>query len=290
MTFLILSVLTNTAIYILFKWYDRAGIKIFEAIVANYLVAFTIGFFMIEEKSITVASALKFPLWSIVGFSLGVLFITIFYIMAITAQRVGVSVATIASKMSLALAVVLFALFDPNEGLNITKGIAILLAMGGVVFASIKNTGESIQWKDLAWPLIILIGGTIIDFSIAFFSSYPSNNDELSLFGCLPFLTAAITGLTVLTIHALKKEYQPQIKNIAAGLLLGIVNYGSIYFLIKTYNLNIWPKSIVLPLNNLSVVIVGAIAAVILFKEKLSTINYLGIVLSVAALAILLQF
>ncbi len=290
MTFLILSVLTNTAIYLLFKWFDRVGIKIFEAIVANYLVAFSIGFLMIDEKSQTLATAFTFPLWSVVGFSLGVLFITIFYIMAITAQRVGVSVATIASKMSLALAVVLFAIFDPNEGMNITKGIAIMLAMGGVVFASIKNTGESIRWKDLAWPLIILIGGTVIDFSIAFFSSYPTNNDEMSLFGCLPFLTAAITGITILLIHAIKKEYNPQIKNIGAGMLLGVVNYGSIYFLIKTYNLNIWPKSIVLPLNNLSVVIVGAIAAVVLFREKLSTINYLGIVLSVAALAILLQF
>lgn len=290
MTFLIFSILTNTAIYILFKWFDRLGIKIFEAIVTNYIVAFSIGFFVIENKSKTVEVALQWPVWSVVGLSLGVLFITIFYMMALTAQRVGVSVATIASKMSLALAVILFAMVDSKEQLNMTKGIAILLAMGGVVFSSMKEDGESIRWKDLIWPLTILVGGTIIDFSIAHFSSFPNNNDEMALFGCMPFLTAAITGLTVLLFHAIKKEYKPNLKNIGAGILLGIVNYGSIYFLIKTYDLEIWPKSIVLPLNNLSVVIVGAVAAVILFKEKLSTVNYLGIVLSVAALAILLQF
>lgn len=289
MTFLIFSILTNTAIYILFKWFDRLGIKIFEAIVTNYIVAFTIGFFVIENKSETVEVALQWPVWSVVGLSLGVLFITIFYMMALTAQRVGVSVATIASKMSLALAVILFAIVDSKEQLNMTKGIAILLAMGGVVFSSIKEDGESIRWKDLIWPLTILVGGTIIDFSIAHFSSFPNNNDEMALFGCMPFLTAAITGLTVLLFHAIKKEYKPNLKNIGAGILLGTVNYGSIYFLIKTYDLEIWPKSIVLPLNNLSVVIVGAVAAVLLFKEKLSTVNYLGIVLSVAALAILLQ-
>lgn len=290
MTFLILSILTNTAIYLLFKWFDKWGISIFEAIVTNYFVAFSIGFLMIENKTATVQLALEWPIWSVVGLGLGILFITIFYMMALTAQRVGVSVATIASKMSLALAVILFALVDSAERLTITKGIAILLAMGGVVFSSIKEDSTSIRWKDLTWPLIILIGGTVIDFSIAYFSSYPTTSDEMALFGCMPFMTAAITGFCVLFYHWIKKEYRPRLKNIGGGVLLGAVNYGSIYFLLKTYGLEIWPKSIVLPLNNLSVVIVGAIAAVVFFKEKLSTVNYLGILLSVAALAILLQF
>jgi len=47
-------------------------------------------------------------------------------------------------------------------------------------------------------------------------------------------------------------------------------------------------KSELLPVNNLGVVLVSSLAAVVFFREKLTRYNWMGVVLSVAALALLL--
>jgi uncharacterized membrane protein len=47
-------------------------------------------------------------------------------------------------------------------------------------------------------------------------------------------------------------------------------------------------KSAMLPINNLGVVLVSALAAVLIFKEKLTRYNWVGVGLSLVALALLL--
>lgn len=289
MTFLFFSILTNAAIYIIFKWFDIKGIRVFEAIVFNYLTAFTLGLLMVDDLSTSVSTALQWPTWSWAGIGMGTFFISIFYTMAITAQRVGVSVATIASKMSLALVVVLFAITDPNEHIGWLKWTAIAFALAGVVFVSIQKDAKAFEWKMIGFPLIILLGGTLVDFSIAHFSTYPTNESEMDLYSCLPFLTSAVIGFTIIGIKFIKGNYQLRLREVLAGILLGCVNYGSIFFLVRVYNAGIWPKSTVLPLNNLSVVIVCAVFAVLFFKEKLSKLNIIGIAFSILSLILLLN-
>lgn len=289
MMLLLFSVLTNAAIYLLFKWFEIKNIRVFEAIVFNYITAFTLGMFMVDDRKGAVEAAFQWPLWSVAGILMGGIFISVFYFMAITAQKVGVSVATIASKMSLALAVILFAIFDHTETITPIKAIAIILAIAGVVFSSLKEGEGKFNWKMIGYPMLILLGSTVIDFSIAFFSTYPTNDSELALYSCLPFLTSAVIGLTVIGIKTIKGGgYHLRLRDALAGIGLGIVNYGSIFFLIKSYDLALWPKSTLLPINNLSVVIVGALAAFIIFKEKFSKKNVVGLVLSAVALALLL--
>lgn len=288
MIFLLFSVLTNAAIYLLFKYFEIKKIQVFEAIVFNYITAFSIGIFMVDDRAAAIHTALSGTTWSVAGILMGLIFISVFYFMAITAQKVGVSVATIASKMSLALAVILFAMTDHTETLTLTKVIAIVLAIAGVIFSSLKENEGGFNWKMIGYPMLILLGSTVIDFSIAHFSAYPQNDSELALYSCLPFLTSAVIGITIIGIKYTRKNYRLRFVDMIAGIALGLINYGSIFFLIKSYDLGIWPKSTVLPINNLSVVIVGAVAAVILFKEKLSGKNILGLVLSAAALVLLL--
>jgi drug/metabolite transporter (DMT)-like permease len=230
----------------------------------------------------------QFPVWTTVALSMGVLFISIFYLMAVTAQRVGVSVTTIASKMSLALAAILFAVTDDNEHIGWIKGLAIALALAGVVLASIKSEQTKFHWNMLMWPLLILVGSTVIDFCLAHFSMFPENQSELALYSCLSFFTAAIVGILVLSKKMLTEKYTLRLRDMVAGIGLGMVNYGSIYFLVRTYDSGIFAKSTILPVNNLAVVIIGAFAAILLFKEKLEKWNWLGVAFSILALALLL--
>jgi drug/metabolite transporter (DMT)-like permease len=66
------------------------------------------------------------------------------------------------------------------------------------------------------------------------------------------------------------------------------VNYGSIFFLVESYHSGFMSTAQTLQVNNLAVVIVGAIAAWIFFRESMTKTNLLGMALGVAALALLL--
>lgn len=287
MIYLLLSIVTNAAIYLIFKWFGKWNIRLFEAIVANYLTAFTIGCLNVPDFNGAIQAASAFPTWTVGGLVLGVVFISIFYLMAVTAQKVGVSVTTIASKMSMALAVVLMVLIDPAEHMGGFKVVAIVLALAGVVLASLKEGEEKFEWRFLFWPLLILVGSAVIDFGVAHFSSMAANENEKALYACLSFGTAAVVGLIGVIKHLFTKGYTIRLVDLLAGVGLGAVNYGSIYFLVMAYDSGIFPKSSLLPINNLAVVMLGALGAITFFKEKLNKWNWLGLLFSVISIVLI---
>jgi len=288
MIFLIASVLCNAGIYLLFKWYERLGVRIFRAIVINYITAFSLGLLLVPEPRAAFAAASSFPWWFIGGLMLGVCFIAVFYLMALTAQRSGVAVSTIASKMSLALAAALFVWVDPSEKMGVIKGIALLLAISGVVLSSLKSGPASVDRRTFIWPLLILLGSTVVDFGLAWLSREIPDGNQLTLFTSLPFLTAGVIGIVLILVQRLKGTRVLTVKGLVAGIALGLVNFGSIFFLLRAYDSGILTRSSLLTVNNLGVVIMGSLGAVLLFREKLSGRNLMGIGLGAAALGLLL--
>ena len=288
MIYLLLSILTNAAIYLVFKGFDRMRVQTLPAIVVNYFVAFTIGLIVVPDLNGALAAAAPMPLWTIGGITLGIVFISVFYLTGSAARTLGVSVATIASKMSLALAVLLFVWIDPAEHLHASKVIAILLAMAGVYFASLKADGGKLNIRSFGMPILILLGSTAVDFGIAYFSSFPTNDNELKLYSCLSFGMAGVCGAVIIAYQLASRKITLTSRDLLGGIILGTVNYGSILFLVLAYDSGIMQKSVLLPVNNLGVVLLSALAAVVLFREKLTRNNWLGVALSIAALALLL--
>jgi uncharacterized membrane protein len=82
-----------------------------------------------------------------------------------------------------------------------------------------------------------------------------------------------------------KKQFSP--KALLAGIIIGIPNYFSIWFLGRVITEYKGNSSAIIPVNNMGIVLFSAIAAWLLFKEKLSFLNWMGIVLSVAAIALI---
>jgi drug/metabolite transporter (DMT)-like permease len=287
MYFLILSIICNAAIYLIFKWFEKLNVQVFPAIVVNYLTALSIGLWMVPDLRLAITSASTFPIWTMGGLAIGIVFIIVFYLIAITAQKAGVSVTTIASKMSLAFAALLFVWSDDNEHLSGLKILAIILALAGVIFSSVKQGEKGIKWNVMLFPFLILIGSTLIDFGLAYFSSFPKNENELTLYSCLSFAMAGACGLVIYLYRLFAGKMPFRSKDLIAGLGLGIVNYGSIYFLIKGYDAAILPKSSMLPINNLSIVLVGSLGAMLFFREKLTRINWVGLLLAIVAIALI---
>ena len=75
--------------------------------------------------------------------------------------------------------------------------------------------------------------------------------------------------------------------NIGYGLALGLVNYGSIWFFVQAVTYSRLATSVVFPVNNMAIVGASAVLAWLVFKERLSRVNVLGIGLAVVAIAII---
>jgi drug/metabolite transporter (DMT)-like permease len=286
MIYLIFSVITNAAIYWLFKYFEQIEAKIFETIVFNYIIAFSCGIFFVPNVPEALHSALKFPIWSVAGLVMGSLFISVFYFMAITAKKSGIAMATLSSKMSLVLAVIVLAFLGEGE-ITLLKAIALLIAMFGLYLFSVDR--KSKLSKDmLLYPVVLMLGSTSIDFSIAYFQGFTTNQNELSLFTCMPFMGAGIIGVVILAYKLILRKEKFPLKELGTGTLLGFVNYGSIFFLVELYHSGWMAESTILPINNLLVLVIGSIGAVFIFKEKLNRRKIQGLAVCLLSLILLL--
>jgi uncharacterized membrane protein len=69
------------------------------------------------------------------------------------------------------------------------------------------------------------------------------------------------------------------------GMALGIPNYFSMYFLVET--LAIFPATFIFPINNIGIVALSTLLAFVVFKEKLSVKNWLGLALALGAILLI---
>ena len=285
MIYLLLSIVASTLIFITFKLFERFNINILQAIVVNYVIAFTTGI-IAYNGTVTISELPKVD-WFYYTLALGALFIIVFNLMAITTQRSGLSVVSVATKMSVVIPV-LFGLFYYNESLGALKLIGIGLALVAVYLSSVKtNKGINIDRKLIILPILVFLGSGVIDTSIKFLEdTYVAQND-VPLFSAIIFLAAAIVGVFSLIFQAINGKFKFEFKNVIAGICLGIPNYFSIYFLVKTLRSDILDSSGIFTINNVAIVTLSTLAGIVLFREKLLPKNWLGILLAIISIVLI---
>jgi drug/metabolite transporter (DMT)-like permease len=221
--------------------------------------------------------------WFLGTLALGVLFIVVFNLMAATSQRIGVSAASVATKMSLAIPV-LFGVFVYKETLGSVKVIGIVLALFAVYFASVKKKNISIDTSDLWLPILVFLGSGIIETSIKYVQEVHVQEEEYPLFTALVFAAAAVTGISFLVIRSLKQPLKVNLKNVLGGIALGVPNYFSIYFLMKALQHTNLNSASIFTINNVFIVILSTLLGILLFKEKISLKNWSGIAIAVLSI------
>jgi len=283
--YLLLSILASTIIFIIFKLFEKFQINIFQAIVVNYCIAFTTGI-LSYNGTITISQLPNLD-WFYYTLILGALFIIVFNLMGITTQKNGLSVVSVATKMSVVVPV-LFGLLYYNESFGTIKLIGIAIALIAVYLTSNKsNQGITVNRKSIVLPILVFIGSGIIDTSIKFLEdTYVANND-VPLFSAIIFLAAAIIGFIFIIIQIIRGSFNFEFKNIIAGICLGVPNYFSIYFLVKTLRSDILESSGIFAINNVSIVTLSTFAGIFIFKEKLIRKNWIGIALAILSIVLI---
>ncbi|MDX1277761.1 EamA family transporter [Oceanihabitans sediminis] len=283
MIYLLLSILASTCIFIIFKQLGKYKINTIQAIVANYFTACLTGILAYSE-TINVTKIVSED-WFWGAIFLGFLFITIFNVMALTAQRNGLSVTAVAGKMSVVIPI-LFGLYAYQESLGWQKGIGIILALVAVYLTSVKTQTNKVNLKSLWLPIILFLGSGTIDTTIKYVeSSYVSQND-VPVFSATIFCFAGIIGVGTLIVQAIKGTFKFDYRSIFGGILLGVVNYYSIYMLLKALQYEGVESSTIFTVNNVAIVMLSTIIGLIVFKEKLEKKNWIGILLAIISIVL----
>ncbi len=284
MLILLSCILLNSLIGVVFKLFDKYGVDNFQAIVVNYLVCVLTAAVVSNGNPIPPNLTLQPWFWFALG--LGVLFIIIFNLFALTVQKAGIMVSTIFQKMSL-VAPALIAILIYDESSDIFKWAGIALSLLAIVLlsynAETENKSSVSSHHDWIYPLLTFIGSCIIDSSI-FLVQKNNLVDEGDIgFVASLFLFAGLTGLLILCIRLINKQTSIQLKNIIAGVCLGIPNFFSIYLLLLALQQG-WEGSVVFPVNNVGVLVLAAFFGIVLFREKLNGIKIAGFILSLLAI------
>ncbi len=268
----------------IFKLFSKYEINTLQAIIVNYFVACLCGL-SLYNGSTTIAE-IPSQDWFYGTATLGLLFIIVFNLMAITTQRSGLSVVSVATKMSVVIPI-LFGVFYYKEELGALKIIGILLALVAVYLSSIKSKeGITIKKENLIFPFLVFLGSGVIDISLKFMEGAYVAEDDVPIFSATIFGAAAVIGVLILIYQIATKTFEFKIKNLVAGVCLGIPNYFSIYMLVQALRAGTFDSSTLFTVNNVAIVMVSTFLGILLFKEKLLFKNWIGISLAVISIAL----
>jgi uncharacterized membrane protein len=219
---------------------------------------------------------------------MGLLFISIFNIMALTAQRNGLSVAAVAGKMSLVIPVTIgFVAY--NETAGWIKILGICIALLAVYFTTTRNYGlvsKPFEIKNLLFPGILFLGSGVIDSILKHIEINFMKPELEATISATIFCTALLAGLTILVRNYFTQGTRFEFKSILAGMVLGIPNYFSIIFIFKALAAND-EASFVYPVNHVGTILLSTMLGLLLFKERLQVRNWIGILLAVGAISLI---
>lgn len=284
MIYLLLSIFCFSAIIIIFRHFKRYNVNTFQTIVINYISASAFGF-ILAGRAADPSVIIRAP-WFPNAFIIGLIFIFLFYVIAKTAQQLGVSVSAVANKMSLVIPVgAAFYLYD--DSVTFIKITGIFLALAGVFLTSIKKDLKMKDWSLFLLPVILFFGSGLLDTYIKYTQETLITSENMDFFIPTAFSVAAVCGGLTVLFRFFVKPSRFQTSSFFWGLIIGILNYSSLFFLLKTLEIDDAESSVVFPLNNVGIVLVATLASVFIFKEKLSRVNWLGIIFGIVAIILM---
>ena len=142
--------------------------------------------------------------------------------------------------------------------------------------------------SNVFWPAVLFIGSGLLDTLVKYVEeNFLQDTAEQTLYVVHSFVAAASIGTIVLVYMLATGKRAFSWKNVLAGIILGIPNFFSIYLLIKLLHSDFLQSSAAIPVNNIGIVLLSAIIAILFFKEKSTPQRIIGIVLSVIAILLI---
>ena len=276
MLYILLSILSSAAVLMIFKLLQRVGARSRQTIMLSYAVSAlaSVVVFSPSLKSFVTP-------WFVFAAVEGMTFYAVFRWMALTTEVNGISVASIASKMSVVIPI-LIGILILGERANALMVAGMLCGLVAVILSS-ASSGKA-KSSNLKWPLLVFLGTGLIDASFKLFQIQGLTEAAFPGFMITIFSFAFLTGF----VHHLSQEsrFVNRSSIVMAGFL-GIANLATVYFILLALAVPTLESSVVYALNNFGIVFASSLIAVFFFAEKLKLKGWLGPLFAALAIAFL---
>ncbi|MDC2824726.1 EamA/RhaT family transporter [Rodentibacter pneumotropicus] len=277
---LILAILFSVSVSVLLKIARKKNIIVEQAIAFNYIVALSLSYFLLKpdfkglEFTNYIAQSDSAPIF----FALGLLLPSVFIIMSKAVEFAGIVRSDAAQRLSLFLPI-LAAFLIFHETLSQSKIVGILLAFIGLLCLLTKpnHRQSAVNFKGVFGLIGVWFGYGIIDI---LFKQVAKSGGAFSATLFISFSLAAC----VMFIYLLLKRTQWTVPSVIGGVILGVLNFFNILFYIKAHQSFGSNPTLVFAGMNIGVICLGTITGALVFKEKISKINWLGIIFSLTAI------
>lgn len=278
MLFLVISILSSVIVGVIFKISLKYTINNAQIVAWNYAFAISLCYFIFKPSLSDIDATAP---WSIY-LPLGILLPSIFLFLAASIKYMGIVKTDAAQRLSLFIPI-LAAWLLFNEEFNTLKVIAFVIALPALLLILSKKTeNKNNKW---VYPMVVLIGFGTIDIlfkQIALATSLPFTSSLYIVFGISLFIMIAIVIYELII-----KKIKIAPINMVLGALVGVFNFSNILFYLKAHQAFAKNPSTVFAAMNMGVIIIGSLVGVLMFKEKLNTKNYVGLLIALIAIVLI---
>ena len=285
MTYLLLATCSSAVMAIVLRIFQNSKGNRYAIILGNYLICILISWFSLPNRSIALGGAPATILCGIIG---GAFFVAGLVTMQTSTRLNGATLTTVFARMGLviSLAISIF-VFGEKPGLLQIAGVVLILAalvmINGPADGQSENALKIGKAHTGALILTMLANGGGSSMSKIFEQVGTRDQDELYFFYL--FFTAAVLTAGLLLWEWKRTGKALKWSEMAAGIAVGIPNYYASFLLLLA--LVALPAIIVYPINSTgSILIVMAVDALV-FHQRYTKRQWLGILLVLAAMVLL---
>ncbi len=277
MLYILLAVLCATGVSQILKITDRHRMSVEPVFLINYAVASGTAFLQGDMSTLPVPGETLGTAFYVTAILLGFVFIGAFYIYRKTIAELGISLSATISRLSAGLpllgSVLLF-----HENPLIRQILGMVLMFIAIPLAS-DRSDEARRGGHNVWGFLLFLSFGINDFTLKVVRElWPETSEGAFLF--FVFLTSFLSALVLLVV----KKQRIRANLILPGVLLGVINLGSSFFILKA--LMTLPAIVVYPVLAMGIIILGLVTGILFWKEKL-TLGH-GLFILIASGAVLL--
>lgn len=292
---LILATVFASMFSVFFRIFQLKGIDSMHAILVNYLTAFILGC-IFSMKGMGFVVPFKED-WFPIAVILGVIFILGMVMLDICTEKAGVAIATVSSRASMVIPIVVSYLVIPGSEkpdwlaiflLLIALGLIIMFSEGSSVVAANNVSKRAFVMIVLVVFMTFGISNSVtklmqnmIAESYAFLGDHLVNAEN-ALSTAVVFISAFFVALISILVKPESRHKKFAGKDVLGGIGLGMANFFCTYLLILA--MRTIDSSVLFPVHYAGIVALGAIIGWIVFKERLSKPQIVGMILAIGAI------
>lgn len=283
MLYLILAIVFSSGVFVTMRFFKRFELDNHQALMWNYVFATVTGFLICRHYD--TIPQLVHESWFGLSLLTGFWFIFTYLLMTASTQSSGITITSLSRKLSVVLPTLAGVLiFHERLNLKVAAGIALALVALVLVLGGDGKTSDNDRKINWLLPVLIFFGTGTGDILMKLNEQHNTGHNMGFMIAFI-YLIATLFGIMLVAYDLIRGKSKWQSKNLLGGIVLGVINFFSTFCVFHA--MRYFDNVVLFPIYNIGVVCLTALIGWLLFKEKLSWKNYLGLAIAIVAVVLI---